>query len=1029
MAENKDKKLDLSSLRSKISSKLQDNSNKNSKKAQKKKNAKDSSDGKKVDEDIRREALALGASEEDLELIQGLSDDDDDAHSEQEFDAGADEGTNDKGFNNDLQSFMKDIGFDKHKLEDVDDEDGEDLTKSEEPKKSVQEKKNKQQNHVVTTSKKQSQQKNDVGDDDEEEEEEEGDEKEDANLSSDQESDAKSAEKEKKEEKDSDLITQTTIISSDKLIIPYDKPWYQIPLDSPVGQSDDVEDLSKEQIEKLFERGKQTLEIDNQTYYDEFTKDSSQAKFMSQILSDGTLNDKISAVTLLIQDSPLHNTKSLETLASYCGKKSRNSALQSLNALKDLFLSGLLPNRKLRYFKNQPGLSMMLSKKTLAVFYFEDYIKKLFFRVLEVLEVLSHDPIIHVRLQVLNHVFDLLSNQPEQEFNLLKLGVNKIGDIDSKVSSKASYLLLKLEQAHPNMKSVVIDAIVDIVLRPNADYHTTYYSVITLNQTILKRSEDSVANKLVKTYFTLFEKFLINTDKDHADGTAKSNSKSYEEKRKKNFKKGKHGGKSVKNEKTESEVLDEKNSKLFSALLTGINRAFPFAQIPASVYEIHMETLYKITHSSNFNTSIQALVLINQVTVKAKLNSDRYYRTLYESLFDPRLVNSSKQGIYLNLLYKSLKQDESNVERVEAFVKRILQVCSHWINVGTIAGFFYLLIQLAKTVPQIKNLLTNTPVDHEYESDAEEEPENKNSKKKEYDGRKRDPKFANADKSSLWEISQFINHFHPTVQTYAGAYVTGETEEISKPDLGLFTLSHFLDRFVYRSAKQTNATRGASIMQPLFSGSRINDSVLVKASDVMHDQNPVNTEDWLTKKIKDIKPEDKFFYQYFTTKKTADRKGNKSNKESNFDSDDEMNEDEIWSALVKSRPDVEDDSDESELDFGEEDFSESSGEDEAKLDVVDAEDVENEDDQDSDEEEGLDEDIFYSFDGEGNTGDKKRSLAESDEEVEGIEEEKEEDMEAAAKRAKKKQRKNMLKSLPVFASAEDYAQYLDQDSE
>lgn len=159
MAENKDKKLDLSSLRSKISSKLQDNSNKNSKKAQKKKNAKDSSDGKKVDEDIRREALALGASEEDLELIQGLSDDDDDAHSEQEFDAGADEGTNDKGFNNDLQSFMKDIGFDKHKLEDVDDEDGEDLTKSEEPKKSVQEKKNKQQNHVVTTSKKQSQQK------------------------------------------------------------------------------------------------------------------------------------------------------------------------------------------------------------------------------------------------------------------------------------------------------------------------------------------------------------------------------------------------------------------------------------------------------------------------------------------------------------------------------------------------------------------------------------------------------------------------------------------------------------------------------------------------------------------------------------------------------------------------------------------------------------------------------------------------------------------------------------------------------
>ena len=807
-------------------------------------------------------------------------------------------------------------------------------------------------------------------------------------------------------------------------------------MDSKVEQSEDVAELSKDQIEKLFEKGKQTLEADNQTYYEEFTKDSSQAKFMSQILSDGTLNDKISAVTLLIQDSPLHNIKSLETLASYCGKKSRNSALQSLNSLKDLFLSGLSPNRKLRYFKNQPGLSMMLNKRTLAIFYFEDYLKKLFFRVLEILEVLSHDPIIHVRLQVLNHVFDLLTNQPEQEFNLLRLGVNKIGDIDSKVSSKASYLLLKLEQAHPNMKSIVIDAIVDISLRPTADYHTTYYSVITLNQTILKRSEDSVANKLVKTYFTLFEKFLINTDKDHTDGTAKSKSKTYEEKRKKNFKKGKHGGKSVKIEKTESEVLDEKNSKLFSALLTGINRAFPFAQIPASVYEVHMETLFKITHSSNFNTSIQALVLINQVTVKAGLNSDRYYRTLYESLFDPRLVNSSKQGIYLNLLYKSLKQDASNVERVEAFVKRILQVCSHWLNVGTIAGFFFLLIQLAKTVPQIKNLLTNTPVDHEYESDAEEEQESKNDRRKQYDGRKRDPKFANADKSSLWEINQFTNHFHPTVQTYANAYVTGTAEQISKPDLGLFTLSHFLDRFVYRSAKQTNATRGASIMQPLFSGSQVSNSVLVKASDVMLDQNPVNTENWLTKKVEDIKPEDKFFYQYFTTKKTADRKGKKSDKESNFDSDDEMNEDEIWSALVKSRPDVEDDSDDSEVDFGEEDFGESSSEDEGEPNAIDDEDGEGEGEQESGDEEAFDEDIFYSFDGEQNGGDKKRTFAESQEEgeeegeeEEEEEEENEEDKEAAERRAKKKQRKSMLKSLPVFASADDYAQYLDQDSD
>ena len=200
----------------------------------------------------------------------------------------------------------------------------------------------------------------------------------------------------------------------------------------------------------------------------------------------------------------------------------------------------------------------------------------------------------------------------------------------------------------------------------------------------------------------------------------------------------------------------------------------------------------------------------------------------------------------------------------------------------------------------------------------------------------------------------------------------------------------------------------------------------------MHDQDPVNTEDWLTKKVGDIKPEDKFFYQYFTTKKTADRKGKKSNEESNFDSDDEMNEDEIWSALVKSRPDVEDDSDDSELDFGEDDFSESSSEDEAQIDALDDEDVKGEGSQESDEEEALDEDIFYSFDGEQDSEDKKRSFAESGEEEDKEEEQEEkdgDDEDGTAKRAKKKQRKNMLKSLPVFASADDYAQYLDQDSD
>ena len=86
-----------------------------------------------------------------------------------------------------------------------------------------------------------------------------------------------------------------------------------------------------------------------------------------------------------------------------------------------------------------------------------------------------------------------------------------------------------------------------------------------------------------------------------------------------------------------------------------------------------MNTLFKITHAGTFNTSIQALNLIYQVSQAREAASDRFYRTLYESLFDNRLINSSKQAMYLNLLFRALKTD-SSVSRVMAFVKRLLQM-------------------------------------------------------------------------------------------------------------------------------------------------------------------------------------------------------------------------------------------------------------------------------------------------------------------------------------------------------------------
>ena len=71
--------------------------------------------------------------------------------------------------------------------------------------------------------------------------------------------------------------------------------------------------------------------------------------------------------------------------------------------------------------------------------------------------------------------------------------------------------------------------------------------------------------------------------------------------------------------------------------------------------------LFRSLHSSQF------------LTFPSQTVSDRFYRALYASLFDPRLAGSSKQALYLNLVFKAMKQDQ-DPKRVMALVKRLVQV-------------------------------------------------------------------------------------------------------------------------------------------------------------------------------------------------------------------------------------------------------------------------------------------------------------------------------------------------------------------
>lgn len=181
--------------------------------------------------------------------------------------------------------------------------------------------------------------------------------------------------------------------------------------------------------------------------------------------------------------------------------------------------------------------------------------------------------------------------------------------------------------------------------------------------------------------------------------------------------------------------------------------------------------LFKITHSSNFNTSVQALMLLQQLSATRQAASDRFYRTLYESLLDPRLLTSSKQAMYLNVLFRALKAD-LNTKRVRAFIKRLSQVITLH-QPAFVCGALYLIKELEETFPSLHALVTQ-PESYEDEEgeifqdvpdeppspskasgvdpDSKTMPHGKNPKILRYDARKRDPEHSKADMSCLWEL-------------------------------------------------------------------------------------------------------------------------------------------------------------------------------------------------------------------------------------------------------------------------------------
>ncbi|XP_069697224.1 CCAAT/enhancer-binding protein zeta [Periplaneta americana] len=583
------------------------------------------------------------------------------------------------------------------------------------------------------------------------------------------------------------------------------KRWYKVFQDEVT----EFPDLPRDQVEKLRHEAQNLLEQESAIYNSKMSKNPApDYNWIRTIMNKGTVTDRVAAHIIAIQDSPVYTFSLIRNLVSMVKVSKKKECIMVSETLTELFLNDLLPpDRKLRPFEKQPLALLdtlssgnhMTRKSRLIYWYYEDQLKDVYHTFVMALNAATQDSVERNKEKAITSMYKLLAGNPEQEALLLRNLVNKLGDPSQKVASKVIYSLIQLLQVHPNMKFVVMEETEKLLFRPNMSHKAQYYGICFLSQFLLSNDEAELARNLINIYFSFFKACV---------------------------KKG------------------EVDSRLMTTLLTGVNRAYPYAKQEMEKMLEHIDTMYRVVHHANFTVSLHTLSLLFQVADFANSVSDRFYSALYKKLLDPELATSKNQALFVSLLFKALKKDD-DVHRIRIFFKRLFQICSY-MPVPLVCGILYMTSQLTHKRENLlalsmksSNIVDDNDLDEEHYEDIKLENsedavglqeeisgkeeteecveekvpvptwyhcENAGDKKRRnlavYDPYHRNPSFAGGENCVYTELLTLSQHYHPTVTLFVNKILRGEVIRYSGDPLQDFTLNRFLDRFVFKNPKK-----------------------------------------------------------------------------------------------------------------------------------------------------------------------------------------------------------------------------------
>ena len=431
------------------------------------------------------------------------------------------------------------------------------------------------------------------------------------------------------------------------------------------------------------------------------------------------------------------------------------------------------------------------------------------------------------------------------------------------------------------------------------------------------------------------------------------------------------------------------DARVVSALLTGINRAFPYVDGDAvePLVEKVSPALFAIAHSPNLGGALQALALLLQLLSARAAVSDRFYRALYAVLLHPGAPrgSSAAAGQLLSLTFRSLK-DDPRPPRAAAMVKRLLQVAAH-ASAPFACGALMLVSEFLKQKPSHWDAVRQpregegdddverfVDVDdddafdekrREKDADADADSDSgsgdrdaagrdarddistlpsieasmrdeagdraKRDASRRYDMSKRDPLYARADASCWWELSLLERNVHPSVAAMARSLLGGFSVEYSGDPLADMTLASFLDKWLQKKPKRLKQSKGGS-------------ETMMKRRDASPAEAVVpGTAEFAALAENEVDPSEVFFHRYYSARaesaggKKKKNKGGEETEEGEEGDDSESDDDDAVAERRKKRAeragiegfDAEDDeadSDAEDVDLG--DFEDDDSDDE-----------------------------------------------------------------------------------------------------